>query len=297
MAPGAKQALARERSKFGRWSGKERALEEYKRYLDHLWQRRVTIAFSNGVAIFSGIMFLSRAYFEGFKHPSIYLNLGASILFILGTLYAKKTHNYRPIALLISLSAFMILPIRAAATGGMQSLVVLWFALLPPVAVVILGIWQSVLLTLLTLGHLILILYYPHWPIKVPIQLSSDTAQLTVAVVGLSLSLAIAIMYELNRKGLNNLLIKSYNKLEESSAYRLRVEQLETAQRMVKTYNHEINNPLQIAIGNLSLYRRKGDEKSLEKIEESIRRIDEITQKISASVDQERLQFNSEKKR
>lgn len=242
-------------------------------------------------------MFLSRAYFEGFKHPSIYLNLGASILFILGTLYAKKTHNYRPIALLISLSAFMILPIRAAATGGMQSLVVLWFALLPPVAVVILGIWQSVLLTLLTLGHLILILYYPHWPIKVPIQFSSDTAQLTVAVVGLSLSLAIAIMYELNRKGLNNLLIKSYNKLEESSAYRLRVEQLETAQRMVKTYNHEINNPLQIAIGNLSLYRRKGDEKSLEKIEESIRRIDEITQKISASVDQERLQFNSEKKR
>ncbi len=270
-------------------------MEEYNNYLDHLWKRRITIAFSNGIAIFAGIMFLSRAYFEGFMHPSIYLNLVASVLFFLCAIYAQKTHNYRPIGLLISLSAISILPIRAAATGGLHSMVILWFALLPPIGIVILGIWQSALLTILTLLHLLLILYYPSWPIKIDSYLSSETTQLTVAIVGLTLSSAIAIMYELNRKGLNRLLIKSYSKLEESSAYRLRVEQLETAQKMVKTYNHEINNPLQIAIGNLALYRRKGDEKSLEKIEESILRIQEITQKISASVDQQRLQFNSER--
>ncbi len=173
-------------------------------------------------------------------------------------------------------------------------MVVLWFALLPPIAVVIIGIWQAVALTSLTLLHLILILYYPNWPLKVISQTSTDTTQLTVIVVGLTLSTVIASMYELNRKNLNKLLIKSYNKLEESAAIRVRLEQLETAQKMVKTYNHEINNPLQIAIGNISLYRRKGDEKNLIKIEESIQRISEITQKISSSVDQERIQFNNQ---
>lgn len=173
-------------------------------------------------------------------------------------------------------------------------MVILWFALLPPIAVVILGIWQAIVLTIFTVLHLFAVLYWQAWPIKVASQMSSDTTQLTVVIVGLTLSTVIASMYELNRKHLNQMLVKSYNKLEESAAIRVRVQQLETAQKMVKTYNHEINNPLQIAIGNISLYRRKRDEKSLEKIEESIQRISEITQKISSSVDQERRQFNNE---
>lgn len=49
---------------------------------------------------------------------------------------------------------------------------------------------------------------------------------------------------------------------------------------MVLTYNHEINNPLMVAIGNLKLYEKTQNKKCLEKVERGLERIKSIVKKI-----------------
>lgn len=57
-------------------------------------------------------------------------------------------------------------------------------------------------------------------------------------------------------------------------------EQLQAVKAMVVTYNHEINNPLAIALGHLSLLRKKNDSDSLERIQTALLRISEIVKNI-----------------
>lgn len=259
-------------------------MREYKAYLDQLWKEKVTVAFANGIAVFAGLMFVTRAYLEGIDHPSIYMLMAVFLIFLLGAQYVKRSHNYRFLAYLMCISSMIILPVRAAATGGLSSGVLTWFALIPLVAVVIVGIKAGLILTLLTVLHFVAILFFKPAFYSLHDVHVTFTTHMLVLIIGLSLSSALAILYETNREALNNLILTSYQKLEESAAIKLRNEQLETAQNMVRTYNHEINNPLQIALGNLHLFRRKGDDKSLQKLEEALMRISEITKKIGSEV-------------
>lgn len=259
-------------------------MREYKAYLDQLWKEKVTVAFATGIAVFAGLMFITRAYLEGISHPSLYLLLAVSLIFLIAAQYVKRSHNYRLLAYIMCLCSVVILPIRAGATGGFSSSVVSWFALVPLTAVVIIGIKAGLILTLLTIVHfIVIVIFKPSFYSLHEVQVEFS-AHLLVLIIGLSLSSVLAILYETNREALNNSLMNSYQKLEESAAIKLRNEQLETAQSMVRTYNHEINNPLQIALGNLHLYQRKGDDKSLQKLEESLERIAEITKKIGSEV-------------
>lgn len=57
-------------------------------------------------------------------------------------------------------------------------------------------------------------------------------------------------------------------------------EQLQAVKAMVITYNHEINNPLAIALGHLSLLKKKDNSESLERIQAALLRISEIVKKI-----------------
>lgn len=57
-------------------------------------------------------------------------------------------------------------------------------------------------------------------------------------------------------------------------------KELETANALIVTYNHEINNPLAIALGDLAVLRRKGDLSAIDRIEESLKRIANIVKKI-----------------
>ena len=268
-------------------------MREYKAYLDQLWKEKVTVAFATGISIFAALMFATRAYFEGVDHPSLYMLLVFALIFFFAAQYVKRSHNYRLLAYIMGFCSIIILPIRAGATGGFSSSVLTWFALVPLVAVILIGIRAGIFLTLLTILHFIAIVIFkpPFYSIhEVHVTFSTH---LLVLVIGLSLTSVLAILYETNREALNNLLINSYQKLEESAALKLRNEQLETAQSMVRTYNHEINNPLQIALGNLHLYRRKGDEKSLQKLEESLERIAEITKKIGSEVRDGQFNFDA----
>ncbi len=66
----------------------------------------------------------------------------------------------------------------------------------------------------------------------------------------------------------------------------LSAKELETLNAMIVTYNHEINNPLTIALGALSLVGREVSHPLMAKIASSLRRIGEITSKIKALTDQ-----------
>lgn len=62
-------------------------------------------------------------------------------------------------------------------------------------------------------------------------------------------------------------------KLSEES---LKVKQTNTINVMVTTLNHEINNPLAIAVGNLSIIKKENPD--IEKIKKSLKALDRITQ-------------------
>ena len=75
----------------------------------------------------------------------------------------------------------------------------------------------------------------------------------------------------------------------------LQNKQVNTINTMVTTLNHEINNPLAIAIGNLSLGFDKIDEERINKVVKALDRITSIVKKIEAvtSGDMEEVNYSS----
>jgi DNA-binding response OmpR family regulator len=73
-----------------------------------------------------------------------------------------------------------------------------------------------------------------------------------------------------------NTQLKIIDLMEES----LKGKQLKTIATMVTTLNHEINNPLAIAIGNLSIAQQKMDIDRIDKAMAALNRITEIVKKI-----------------
>jgi DNA-binding response OmpR family regulator len=68
---------------------------------------------------------------------------------------------------------------------------------------------------------------------------------------------------------------------------RIKNEQINTINTMVTTLNHEINNPLAIAIGNLSLGFDKLNEQRVGKALNALDRITKIVKKIEALTSEE----------
>ena len=58
-------------------------------------------------------------------------------------------------------------------------------------------------------------------------------------------------------------------------------QQIESVNAVIITYNHEINNPLAIALGNLSLGLARNDRAAFEKAEAAMRRVADIVKKIN----------------
>ena len=74
--------------------------------------------------------------------------------------------------------------------------------------------------------------------------------------------------------------IKTQLKIQELFKSTLAIKEVQTITTMVTTLNHEINNPLAIAIGNLSIAMQKLDTTRIEKALEALNRITEIVKKI-----------------
>lgn len=75
----------------------------------------------------------------------------------------------------------------------------------------------------------------------------------------------------------------------------LQSKQVSTINTMVTTLNHEINNPLAIAIGNLTIAKNKLDEDKVDKALAALERITEIVKKIEkiTSGDMEEVNYST----
>lgn len=75
--------------------------------------------------------------------------------------------------------------------------------------------------------------------------------------------------------------IETHLKIKELSHKMGRLKELEAMKAIVATYNHEINNPLTIAIGKLDLIRiNQNAEENLKEAEKALWRISDIIKKI-----------------
>ncbi len=71
-------------------------------------------------------------------------------------------------------------------------------------------------------------------------------------------------------------------------------KELEAINAMVVTYNHEINNPLQISLGCLhSIKRGKNAEENLDRLEESLMRIRDMVLKIREVSEREKVEYEN----
>lgn len=74
--------------------------------------------------------------------------------------------------------------------------------------------------------------------------------------------------------------IKTQFTLQEVIGISLQAKQMNTINTMVTTLNHEINNPLAIAIGNLTICQQKPDQERVEKALVALDRITQLVKKI-----------------
>jgi DNA-binding response OmpR family regulator len=80
--------------------------------------------------------------------------------------------------------------------------------------------------------------------------------------------------------------------LAEISNKMAHLKEMEALNAMITTYNHEINNPLAIALGCLNTPLVK-DEQSVEKLKEALWRIAGIVQKIREVTEQKEVEFEA----
>lgn len=75
-------------------------------------------------------------------------------------------------------------------------------------------------------------------------------------------------------------------KISDLSREMSKIKELEAVNAMITTYNHEINNPLAVALGSLRLNNGKMDVSSVERLERALWKIADIVKRISAIRDE-----------
>ena len=105
------------------------------------------------------------------------------------------------------------------------------------------------------------------------------------------------------RMGANDYLTKPFNieialsrvatqlKLAETTREMARLQELEALHALVTTYNHEINNPLAIALGTLQKAGWREDAKAIERVEKALWRISEILTKVEGVIESKQVPY------
>ena len=74
--------------------------------------------------------------------------------------------------------------------------------------------------------------------------------------------------------------MKTHLSIKEMNTENMEKRELETANAMIVTYNHEINNPLTIALGYVEKWEMTGKLDGIEKVHDALDRIVDIVKKI-----------------
>lgn len=74
---------------------------------------------------------------------------------------------------------------------------------------------------------------------------------------------------------------------------RIKLHELQAVMALIVSYNHEINNPLTIAIGNLSSFKKSVDTKKYEKVETALWKIAEVMKNLNSIRDKHKIDFDT----
>ncbi len=86
--------------------------------------------------------------------------------------------------------------------------------------------------------------------------------------------------------------ILNHLKLAEAIKDRVKLQELAALNAMVTTYNHEINNPLTIALGGMAkLEKDRNDDLSIKRIKDALDRITDIVKKITLATNKSEVNY------
>lgn len=118
-----------------------------------------------------------------------------------------------------------------------------------------------------------------HSTVELPIIMTTSMSETSDIVSALKLGANDYVMKPINMDILEARM-KTHLSIKELNILNMQKSELETANAMIVTYNHEINNPLTIAIGYIQKCELTGNLDDLEKVNDALERIADIVRKI-----------------
>ena len=235
-------------------------------------------------------MFLTRLLLEGVNHPSVYaigLLPAITMIFIYST---YKAGNYDRHWMFLAAVAAVLLPIRVMTTGGPSSPVGVWFGLITLSYAVTAG--KKATPYTLAMIFILFAFYFANKSFQIFDPTTATTAILySVFQIGFVAYFLLLLATEKNR----NLIFEELKIQEDSlNGIRERIQVLEKEKSqlaMIATYNHELNNPLMIALLAVDQYAKHKDQKSLSKLKRALIRIDSLIEKIDAIGENSKVEY------
>jgi signal transduction histidine kinase len=220
---------------------------------DEIWKYKVA---QNGLGIASAIIsirFISDLILLGPSIKANYITLFAAIFYGCLFIFVKKTKSYKNPVFAGLLSAFSIIYIRAEVTGGLNSPIMSWFAVLPIISSFILSKKQTYIISALSVFTITLIstrslvpwldLTVTELPILSKVLMYSSVIVLSTFICLIHEDKRMKMLKQIERQKLNLLSSSRYTELGEIAA----------------GIAHEINNPLTVLKVKAKKIRRKAE--------------------------------------
>ena len=200
-------------------------------------------------------------------HPSMWLEAGIGLLFCIGSVVATRTMpTTRLPGILLILAFFSFLPGPTIRSAGIDTPIFAMFILSPIIGAFVGGTMVSILsyIVFLSLGIGLHLVHVSGLPEGTDIQ-TFTKARALIYFLSSTISLALGLIYENVRAKREELAIKA--------------AEHDGTMKMLRTFCHEINNPLMIATGNLARFRTKGNPEYMDKIEYGLERIEQVVKR------------------
>ncbi|MCP4913406.1 MAG: hypothetical protein GY909_09810 [Oligoflexia bacterium] len=251
-----------------------------KKHFRYLWQRRSIFYLASYLGYFCIILFFIRAIlgFESIASSLVLFFMGVFFI-VIGRMTLSQNSPTIIGHILISFGA-ILLPIRIMATGGLNGTGLIFLPMINAFLPYMVGKKWGVVYG----GISFLWLYILHNSVLSKVFTSnavySDNIHFAFLFMAMFIGSGLAFVIENTKDRLIKGLITNRDQYRDAQKNQIKLEKEKAVNALISSYNHEINNPLFIALGNLKRYKKNPDPKNLDRLESSLERIRSITKKI-----------------
>lgn len=251
-----------------------------KKHFRYLWQRRSIFYLASYMGYFCIALFVIRSVlgFESIASSLVLFFMGVFFI-VIGRMTLSQNSPTIIGHILLSFGA-ILLPIRIMATGGLNGTGLLYLptinAFLPYMVGKKWGIFYGAVsfIWLAILHNSVLNKVFTSNVVY------SDKIHFGFLFFSMVIGSGLAFVIENTKDRLIKGLITNRDHYRQSQKNQIKLEKEKAVNALISSYNHEINNPLFIALGNLKRYKKNPDPKNLDRLETSLERIRNITKKI-----------------